>query len=107
MTKKQGVAPTSSGEGIRFLYGFLKPWGDPHPWLSRRTWRDELTTGSGPASTVSPRHKVELWRKSHIALGVGLSACQKRLSGAFATVATIAYALIEARDERRFLLRAP
>jgi len=40
--------------------------------------------------------------KTHIALGLGLSACQKGLSVGFVTAALI-HELMEARDERRLL----
>src|ERR671938_671365 len=41
--------------------------------------------------------------KSHIALGLGLAACQKGLSVGFTTAAAMVHELIEARDERRLL----
>ena len=41
--------------------------------------------------------------KSHIALGLGLAACQKGLSVGLTTAAAIVHELIEARDERRLL----
>jgi DNA replication protein DnaC len=41
--------------------------------------------------------------KSHIALGLGLAACQKGLSVGFTTAAALVHELIEARDERRLL----
>jgi DNA replication protein DnaC len=41
--------------------------------------------------------------KSHIALGLGLAACQKGLSVGFATAAAVVHELIEARDEKRLL----
>jgi len=41
--------------------------------------------------------------KTHIALGLGLSACQKGLSVGFTTAAALIHELIEARDERRLL----
>jgi DNA replication protein DnaC len=39
--------------------------------------------------------------KSHIALGLGLAACQKGLSVGFTTAAALVHELIEARDEKR------
>ena len=39
--------------------------------------------------------------KTHIALGLGLSACQKGLSVGFVTAAALVHDLMEARDERR------
>jgi DNA replication protein DnaC len=41
--------------------------------------------------------------KTHIALGLGLAACQKGLSVGFITAATMVHELIEARDEKRLL----
>ena len=39
--------------------------------------------------------------KTHIALGLGLAACQRGLSVGFTTAAALVHELIEARDERR------
>jgi hypothetical protein len=41
--------------------------------------------------------------KTHIALGLGLAACQRGLSGGFTTTAALVHELMEARDERRHL----
>ena len=41
--------------------------------------------------------------KTHIALGLGLAACQKGLSVGFITAAAVVHELIEARDEKRLL----
>ena len=41
--------------------------------------------------------------KTHIALGLGLAACQKGLSVGFVTAAAVVHELIEARDEKRLL----
>ena len=41
--------------------------------------------------------------KTHIALGLGLAACQKGLSVGFITAAAMVHELIEARDEKRLL----
>jgi DNA replication protein DnaC len=41
--------------------------------------------------------------KSHIALGLGLAACQKGLSVGFTTAAALVHELLEARDEKRLL----
>jgi DNA replication protein DnaC len=41
--------------------------------------------------------------KSHIALGLGLAACQKGLSVGFVTAAALVHELLEARDETRLL----
>ena len=41
--------------------------------------------------------------KTHVALGLGLAACQKGLSVGFITAAALVHELMEARDERRLL----
>jgi DNA replication protein DnaC len=41
--------------------------------------------------------------KTHVALGLGLAACQKGLSVGFTTAAALVHELREARDERRLL----
>jgi DNA replication protein DnaC len=41
--------------------------------------------------------------KTHIALGLGLAACQKGLSVGFTTAAALVHALIEARDDKQLL----
>ena len=42
--------------------------------------------------------------KTHIALGLGLAACQRGLPVGFTTAASLVHELIEARDERRLLI---
>lgn len=42
--------------------------------------------------------------KTHVALGLGLAACQRGLTVGFATAASLVHELIEARDERRLLI---
>ena len=41
--------------------------------------------------------------KTHVALGLGLAACQRGLSVGFTTAASLVHELIEARDEWRLL----
>jgi len=41
--------------------------------------------------------------KTHVALGLGLAACQKGLAVGFTTTASLVHELLEARDERRLL----
>ena len=41
--------------------------------------------------------------KTHMALGLGLAACQRGLSVSFTTAAALVNELMEARDERRLL----
>ena len=41
--------------------------------------------------------------KTHVALGLGLAACQRGMSVGFATAAALAHELLEAREERRLL----
>jgi DNA replication protein DnaC len=59
-------------------------------WIERR----ENVIALGPSGTG----------KTHIALGLGLAACQKGLAVGFTTAAAIVHELMEARDER-WLLR--
>jgi DNA replication protein DnaC len=58
-------------------------------WIERR----ENVIALGPSGTG----------KTHVALGLGLSACQKGLSVGFVTAAALVHELMEARDERRLL----
>ena len=58
-------------------------------WVDRR----ENVIALGPSGTG----------KTHVALGLGLSACQKGLSVGFVTAAALVHELMEARDERRLL----
>ena len=58
-------------------------------WVDRR----ENVIALGPSGTGN----------THIALGLGLSACQKGLSVGFVTAAALVHELMEARDERRLL----
>jgi DNA replication protein DnaC len=41
--------------------------------------------------------------KTHVALGLGLTACQRGLSVGFTTAAALVHELLEARDEKRLL----
>jgi len=41
--------------------------------------------------------------KTHVALGLGLAACQRGLAVGFVTAAALVHELLEARDERRLL----
>jgi len=58
-------------------------------WIERR----ENVIALGPSGTG----------KTHIALGLGLAACQKGLTVGFTTAAALVHQLMEARDERRLL----
>ena len=58
-------------------------------WIERR----ENVIALGPSGTG----------KTHIALGLGLHACQKGLSVGFTTAAALVNALMDSRDERRLL----
>ncbi|MCA0423332.1 MAG: IS21-like element helper ATPase IstB [Proteobacteria bacterium] len=58
-------------------------------WIERR----ENVIALGPSGTG----------KTHVALGLGLAACQKGLSVGFATAAALVSEMMEARDERRLL----
>ncbi len=58
-------------------------------WIDRR----ENVIALGPSGTG----------KTHVALGLGLAACQKGLTVSFTTAATLVNEMMEARDERRLL----
>ena len=58
-------------------------------WIERR----ENVIALGPSGTG----------KTHVALGLGLAACQKGLSVGFTTAAGLVSEMMEARDERRLL----
>lgn len=58
-------------------------------WIERR----ENVIALGPSGTG----------KTHVALGLGLAACQKGLSVGFTTAAALVHELMEARDERGLL----
>ena len=58
-------------------------------WIERR----ENVIALGPSGTG----------KTHVALGLGLAACQKGLSVGFTTAASLVSEMMEARDERRLL----
>ncbi len=58
-------------------------------WIERR----ENTIALGPSGPG----------KTHVALGLGLAACQKGMSVSFTTAAALVHELMEARDERRLL----
>ena len=58
-------------------------------WIERR----ENVIALGPSGTG----------KTHVALGLGLAACQRGVSVGFTTAAGLVHELMEARDERRLL----
>jgi len=58
-------------------------------WIERR----ENVIALGPSGTG----------KTHIALGLGLAACQKGLTVRFITASALVHELMEARDEKRLL----
>jgi DNA replication protein DnaC len=58
-------------------------------WIERR----ENVIALGPSGTG----------KTHVALGLGLAACQKGMSVGFNTAAALVSEMMEARDERRLL----
>ena len=51
---------------------------------------------SSPSATAAPG-------KTHVALGLGLAACQRGMSVGFTTAASLVHEMMEARDERRLL----
>ena len=65
--------------------------------------RDERNSGSSPRPPDTRRHVAVLsgTGKTHVALALGLAACQKGYSVAFTSAAALVHELMEARDERR------
>jgi len=63
--------------------------------LARCEWieRKENVIALGPSGTG----------KTHIALGLGLAACQKGMPVSFVTAASLVHEMMEARDEKRLL----
>lgn len=63
--------------------------------LARCEWieRKENVIALGPSGTG----------KTHVALGLGLAACQKGLPVAFVSAAALVHEMMEARDEKRLL----
>jgi hypothetical protein len=55
------------------------------------------------AGSLSPSCTTSGTGKTHVALGLGLAACQKGLSVGFTTAASLVHELMEARDEKRLL----
>src|SRR5215212_2042199 len=57
------------------------------------------------AARRSPTDLEKPWQSvgDHMALGLGLAACQKGLAVGFVTAAALVHELLEARDERRLL----
>jgi len=63
------------------------------PTGSQACERRENVIALGPSGTG----------KTHVALGLGLAACQKGMSDGFTTAAALVSKMMEARDERRLL----
>ena len=63
------------------------------------------TAFSGCGLFTNSRYKgnVNKRDKTHIALGLGLAACQRGMSVGFTTAAALVHELMEARDDRRLL----
>ena len=63
--------------------------------LARCEWidRKENVIALGPSGTG----------KTHVALGLGMAACQKGLATAFVTAAALVHEMMEARDEKRLV----
>ncbi len=64
---------------------------------------DETDNKSEPQIPESGQSVVGLsgTGKTHVALGLGLTACQKGLPVAFVTAAALVHGMMEARDEKR------
>ena len=68
-------------------------------------WSFHAATGPPYSVGVSPEGVIgnSGTGKTHVALGLGLAACQRGLSVGFTTAAALVNELMEARDERRLL----
>ena len=76
--------------------------------LARGAWIDPLPGNGLPSNRERGRENVSALGpsgtgKTHIALGLGLAACQKAMTVSFTTAAALVNELMEARDERRLL----
>ena len=76
-------------------------------WPCRRSTRPSCWSwparSTSSAARTSSRSATAAPARRHIALGLGLAACQKGLSVGFTTAAALVHELIEARDEKRLL----
>src|SRR4051812_50213794 len=78
-----------------------------------RPWGENRDPPSGSASETNNDRQIKFelihvialgpsgTGKTHVALGLGLAACQRGLAVGFVTAAALVHELLEARDERR------
>ena len=85
-------------EGLGWLYHKQFRYTDAEPLYKRALAIREETLGP-----EHPKVGNSGTGKTHIALGLGLAACQKGLSVGFITAAALVHELMEARDEKRLL----
>ena len=71
----------------------------PLPWSSLRASEEDLFQRRENVIAVGNSGTG----KTHVALGLGLAACQRGMSVGFTTAAALVHELMEARDERRLL----
>ena len=84
-----GLLPRLSGSSAPFQFRFQLP----------DAGFGRVGTGFGGASCLGNSGTG----KTHVALGLGLAACQRGMSVGFTTAAALVHELMEARDERRLL----
>ena len=101
------VLRTGKPYGLRDLDGRHRGrggQGDHRRTLHRVPGRPRGARGS--TASAAPHRAEKTLAPSvhdHVALGLGLAACQKGLSVGFTTAAALVHELMEARDERRLL----
>ena len=86
LRRSRASTPSTSPRSRRSTSRWFWSWRGANGSRSDRT-----ASRSGPSGTG----------KTHVALALGLAACQKGFSVAFTTAAALVHELMEARDERR------
>ena len=88
-SRKRGSQPSSLDSfDFAAIPSSTRPWSGTRPFRVRDPRRENvIAVGNGGTG------------KAHIALGIGLAACQKGLSVGFYTAAALVHELLEARDE--------
>ena len=92
-----------AGERVRITAQLVKAESGHHLWAERydRQLEDIFAVQDEVTERIIASNSGT--GKTHIALGLGLAACQKGLSVGFLTAAALVHELMEARDEKRLL----
>jgi IstB-like ATP binding protein len=91
--RPRGPRPSRSPACAGSAHPVALHWGHPCTTVGRERLLDTRQYVAASAGTG----------KTHLALGLGLAACQKGLAVGFITAAALVHELIEARDEKRLL----